>query len=315
MARYDKLLTRVLVALVAIPLILWLTMRGGYSFFALVALISALSLYEYYRLAEAKGVFPQKMLGLAAGFAVNGVFVFERFQVDAYSFFAALGIRLPLFSLHQVLTAVLLIFLLSVALVELFRIKGSPLLNVAVTVAGVLIISLCFGTLIFLRELFPYGFPMSRFFPPEIGYSVKLAQIDRWGGYTVISLLAAIWLCDTAAYFGGASLGRHRLFERVSPKKTWEGAIFGFVFAVVTMIGAKYLVLTYLALQHAIALGVFVGVFGQLGDLIESRFKRDAGVKDSSALIPGHGGAYDRFDSLVYLSPIVYLYIDYVVFS
>jgi phosphatidate cytidylyltransferase len=315
MARYDKLFTRVLVALVAIPLILWLTMRGGYSFFALVALISALSLREFYRLTEAKGVYPLKAFGLAAGFAVNGVFMYERLQIDAYSFFAMHGIHLSMFSLHQVLMTVLLAFLLIVMLVELFRTKGSPLLNVSVTVAGVLVISLCFGTLILLRELFPYGFPISKFFPLGIGYSERIAQIGRWGGYTVIALLAAIWLCDTAAYFGGASFGRHRLFKSVSPKKTWEGAVFGFIFAVLTMIGAKYLVLTYLALHHAIVLGVFVGVFGQLGDLIESRFKRDAGVKDSSALIPGHGGAYDRFDSLVYLSPIVYLYIDFVVFS
>jgi phosphatidate cytidylyltransferase len=105
------------------------------------------------------------------------------------------------------------------------------------------------------------------------------------------------------------------LFKSVSPKKTWEGAIFGFVFAILTMVAAKILVLGYLAFQHAIFIGVLIGVFGQLGDLIESRFKRDAGIKDSSKLIPGHGGFYDRFDSLVYISPIVYLYIDFIVLS
>jgi phosphatidate cytidylyltransferase len=78
---------------------------------------------------------------------------------------------------------------------------------------------------------------------------------------------------------------------------------------------AKLLVVSYLTFQHAIVIGVLIGIFGQLGDLIESRFKRDAGVKDSSTLIPGHGGLYDRFDSLVYISPIVYLYIDFVVLS
>jgi phosphatidate cytidylyltransferase len=81
------------------------------------------------------------------------------------------------------------------------------------------------------------------------------------------------------------------------------------------MIAAKMMVLDYLSFKHAIVIGVLIGVFGQLGDLIESRFKRDAGVKDSSNLIPGHGGLYDRFDSLVYISPIVYLYIDFVVLS
>ncbi len=81
------------------------------------------------------------------------------------------------------------------------------------------------------------------------------------------------------------------------------------------MVLCRVLMLEYLALHHAIILGVIVGVFGQLGDLVESRFKRDVDVKDSSAVIPGHGGVYDRFDSLVFLSPIVYLYIDFIVLS
>jgi phosphatidate cytidylyltransferase len=81
------------------------------------------------------------------------------------------------------------------------------------------------------------------------------------------------------------------------------------------MLTAKILLLDYLTYQQAAVIGALIGVFGQIGDLIESRFKRDAGVKDSSSLIPGHGGVYDRFDSLVYISPIVYLYIDFIVLS
>ncbi|HEY4613356.1 MAG TPA: phosphatidate cytidylyltransferase, partial [Bacteroidota bacterium] len=129
------------------------------------------------------------------------------------------------------------------------------------------------------------------------------------------SLFVSIWLCGTAAYFGGVSFGKHKLFERVSPKKTWEGAIFGFVFAVATMVAAQQFLIEYLRLVDAIVLGVIVGVFGQAGDLVESRFKRDAGMKDSSAIIPGHGGVYDRFDSLVFVAPIAYLYLDFVVLS
>lgn len=315
MARYEKLFARVVVACIAVPLILWLTMLGGYYFFTLITLISTLSLFEFYRLAETKGAFPLKVIGLIAGFMINGVFMYERLHVGIYNFFVACGVHLAMFSLHQLLLIVLLKFLLLVMLIELFRTKGSPMLNIASTMAGVLIISLCFGTLIFLRELFPHGFPIHKFFLTGLASEDQLAQIDRWGGYTVIALLATIWICDTAAYFSGVSFGKHRLFERVSPNKTWEGAVIGFIFAVLTMILAKYLLLEYLAIHHAIVLGVFIGVFGQVGDLIESRFKRDAGVKDSSALIPGHGGVYDRFDSLVYISPIVYLYIDFVVLS
>jgi phosphatidate cytidylyltransferase len=314
-SRFSSLPTRVAVAVVAIPLIVWTAMEGGYPFFALVAVISGLSLYEFYGLAEKKGAFPLKTLGIIAGFIVNGAFLYERLQVEVFAFFETRGIRLSMFSQLQFLLVTILVFLLLVLLVELFRRKGSPTLNAATTVLGVVVLSLFFGTLISIRELFPYGFPVSKFFATSVASDVQLETISRWGGYTVVSLLATIWLCDTAAYFGGLTFGRHKLFERVSPKKTWEGAAFGFVAAVLTMLAARSLVLEYLRLQDALVIGGIVGLFGQLGDLVESRFKRDAGVKDSSAIIPGHGGVYDRFDSLVFVAPIVYLYIDFVVLS
>jgi len=314
-SRFGSLPTRVAVAVVAIPVIVWTAMQGSYVFFALVAMISGISLYEFYTLAEKKGAYPLKTLGIAGGFVVNGAFLYERLQVELFSFFEARGIRLSMFSQLQFLMVVLLVLLLLVLLIELFRTKGSPTLNAAVTVFGVTIISLFFGTLISLRELFPYGFPVPKFFQVGFADEVQFATISRWGGYTIVSLLATIWMCDTAAYFGGLTFGRHRLFERVSPKKSWEGAVFGFVAAVLTMLAAQSLVLDYLRVQDALVLGAIVGVFGQLGDLVESRFKRDAGVKDSSTIIPGHGGVYDRFDSLVFVAPIVYLYIDFVVLS
>jgi len=220
-----------------------------------------------------------------------------------------------MFSQLQFLLVVLLVFLLAVLLIELFRQKGSAILNASTTVAGVCIISLFFGTLIHVRELFPFGFPVHKFFPTSYAGDAELALISRWGGYTIVSIFASIWMCDTFAYFGGSTFGRHKLFERVSPNKSWEGAVFGFAAALLTMMVARATVLDYLRVQDALVIGAIVGIFGQLGDLVESRFKRDAGVKDSSAIIPGHGGVYDRFDSLVFVAPLVYLYIDFVVLS
>ncbi|MFH0990512.1 MAG: phosphatidate cytidylyltransferase [bacterium] len=312
---FKNLGTRILVAVVAIPLIVLLAMQGGYLFFFLVAAISALMLLEFYALAEAKGAFPVKSLGLIFGFLVNAAFIYERSQVAIYQFFLDRGIHLSMFSQLQFLLVILLVFFLLVLLIELFRVKGSPLHNVAATIMGVVYISLFLGTLISSRELFPYGFPVHKFFTVTLARELELERIEQWGGYTVVALFASIWICDTAAYFSGLTLGRHKLFERVSPKKTWEGAVFGFVFAVLTMVAARSLVLDYLSIQDALIIGMMVGIFGQLGDLIESRFKRDAGVKDSSGLIPGHGGLFDRFDSLVYVAPMVYLYIDFVVLS
>ncbi|MBI4428473.1 MAG: phosphatidate cytidylyltransferase [Ignavibacteriales bacterium] len=314
-SRFSSLPTRVAVAAVAIPAIVVLALEGGYWFFGLVALISSLSLAEFYKLSEKKNVFPLASLGLFFGILMNLAFIYERLQLDLYQILSDAGIRLSMFSQLQFFLVVVLLFTLTVLLTELFRDKGSPTLNIAVTVFGVLGISVFFGTLIGLREIFPYGFPVYKFFSVAVADTVQLDRINRWGGYTVVSLLAAIWVCDTAAYFGGVTFGRHKLLELVSPGKTWEGGVFGFVFAVATMVVAQSTVLDYLEFHHAIVIGVFVGIFGQLGDLVESRFKRDAGVKDSSSIIPGHGGMYDRFDSLVFLSPIVYLYIDFVVLS
>lgn len=312
---FSSLPQRVAVAAVAIPAILWLSLQGSYFFFALVATISTLALREFFGLTEAKGAKPQRAVGLAFGLLFNLAFIYERVQVELYSAFASIGIHLAMFSLHQFILVVILLFLLVVALVELFRTDGSALLNAGATIAGVMLVSLFFGTLIGLRELFPFGFPAHKFFTVAMPGEAELAQIHRWGGWTIVTLLASIWMCDTAAYFGGLTFGRHRLFERVSPKKSWEGAVFGFIAAVGTFLVCRSLVIEYLTLPHAIVLGSFVGIFGQIGDLVESRFKRDAGVKDSSSILPGHGGIYDRFDSLVFLSPIIYLYIDFVVLS
>jgi phosphatidate cytidylyltransferase len=315
MARFENLPARVIVAAVSIPLILFLTMKGGYYFFVLITVFSSFTLYEFYGLAEKKGAFPLKIFGIAAGALLNIVFVYERLLADSFELFASHGVLLSAFAEHQLVVIVLLFLLLGTLLTELFRKRGSPLLNASTTVFGVLAVSLSFGTLIYTRELFPYGFPLHKFFAAGLIDDNQLALVNNWGGLTVIAIFVSIWMCDTMAYFGGKTFGKHLLFERVSPKKTWEGTIIGFFASIGTMVLAKYWFLDYLALHHALVLGIMVGVFGQVGDLIESRFKRDAGVKDSSALLPGHGGMYDRFDSLVFLSPIVYLYIEFIVLA
>jgi phosphatidate cytidylyltransferase len=109
--------------------------------------------------------------------------------------------------------------------------------------------------------------------------------------------------------------GRHKFFERVSPNKTWEGAIAGFITAVATFVLARFIALPYLTLSEAITAGILIGVFGQAGDLVESLLKRDCGVKDSSSVIPGHGGMLDRFDSIILVSPLLFLYFDFVIFA
>jgi len=124
----------------------------------------------------------------------------------------------------------------------------------------------------------------------------------------LIVLFAATWCCDSGAYFVGRSLGRHKLYEQASPKKTVEGAVGGILFSILPLVLIKLFGWGHPTALDYLALTIAVGVFGQAGDLLESLFKRESGVKDSSALIPGHGGVLDRFDSLLLSTPVFYAY-------
>lgn len=314
----SNLAQRVLTAAVAIPVIVLICMAGEMYFFLFVAAASAIALKEFYGLASHKGAQPQVVLGMAAGFLINLSFYHIKLRSFVVGLFLDSGIAIPFPSQAQLFMIVTLLTVVTLGVVELYRNKGSAINNLSTTLLGILYISFFFGTFIGLRELFvPEDFPIGRYFPnaPAFPGAEIVDQVYRWGGYTVISVFAMIWICDSAAYHAGMTWGKHKLFPRVSPNKSWEGAIFGFVFAIASAVAAKFLVLEYLSLSGALLLGCIVGVAGQIGDLLESLLKRDAGVKDSSALIPGHGGAFDRFDSLLLVSPLVYLYLDFILFS
>ncbi len=169
--------------------------------------------------------------------------------------------------------------------------------NVGITLTGVVYIGLFGSLLTMIRQR--YGIE-----------SVFLN--DREAGLYVITIFAAIWICDSAAYFVGNALGKHKMSKFVSPNKSWEGAVAGFVFAVATSLAAKFLILHNLDIKLALGTGVVIGTFGQAGDFVESMFKREAGVKDSSDMIPGHGGVFDRFDSLLFSAPFIYLLLRYL---
>jgi phosphatidate cytidylyltransferase len=125
----------------------------------------------------------------------------------------------------------------------------------------------------------------------------------------LLLLFVATWFCDSGAYFIGRAFGKHKLFVRASPNKTIEGAVGGFLFAAVPLFFVRALGLAEPSLIDFIMLPIAVGVFGQLGDLLESLFKREFGVKDSSHFIPGHGGVLDRFDSLLLSTPVFYSFL------
>jgi phosphatidate cytidylyltransferase len=292
-------------------------MAGGFYFYAFVLLIALLAIHELYALARAKGASPQTGAGMTFGGLIVTSFAYFKIRFLVVGGLLDRGIHVPFPSMAQWVLILLLVGLPLIMTIELFRGAPGALVNLSVTFLGAAYAGLFLGSLVGLRELFiPEDFPVYAYFPLH-GNTVTedvAGQLYRWGGYTVISLFASIWVCDSAAYFAGRAFGRHKLFVRVSPNKTWEGGVAGFAAALGVFQIARILVLPYMSVIDALVCGVIVGVCGQVGDLAESLLKRDAGVKDSSSLIPGHGGILDRFDSLLFVAPLVFVYLDFIVF-
>ncbi len=272
----KKLGPRVLVAIFGAPLIIFLVVIGGWPFVALVALINFVSQYEFYKLNEIKGAWPYKILG-----AISTLFLMP---------------IIYLFGIEYTWIVFLAVFYLIFHL-ELFRNKDSATMNIATSAWGLFYPAFFFSFHILIREL-----PKS----VDVNYNA--------GGKWILIMLITIWICDTAAYFIGSMMGKHKLYERISPHKTIEGSIAGFIFALITAYVFHITLLKDLSLMHCIAIGVISGIFSQIGDLVESIFKRDAGVKDSSSILPGHGGFLDRFDAPLFVAPLVYLYLRFIVF-
>ncbi len=154
-----------------------------------------------------------------------------------------------------------------------------------------------------------------------LGFGIQLklfmfndTTLTNTGARLVLALYLIVWLGDTLAYFAGKALGKHKFAPRVSPKKTWEGAAGNLLGNLLGALVAKLLVCTQWSMVDVVLLGTLVGLAGVFGDLVESTWKRSTGVKDSTMGlgIPGHGGILDRFDSLLFAAPALYLYVHFV---
>jgi phosphatidate cytidylyltransferase len=141
-------------------------------------------------------------------------------------------------------------------------------------------------------------------------YLAKLKLIDpKQGGDTVVLVLVVAWLADTGGYFAGRFIGGAKLYEAVSPKKTWAGAFGGLAGSLIGVAVLKLAFATYLTWLDVVLIAIPGGILGQMGDLAESLIKRSVGVKDSGALLPGHGGILDRIDAVLFIAPYVYTYL------
>ncbi|HUF49434.1 MAG TPA: phosphatidate cytidylyltransferase [Longimicrobiales bacterium] len=279
----SELGKRVAVAAVGIPLALIIIYLGGWPFTILLAIIAGIGAAEFYRLAAQRGVHAFVALGaaLAAGAVILATVADDAAVTAAWSW--------RMFVAAALLVGPLAIFRRGVA--------RAPLGATAVTIFGALFTGGTLAYAVFLREL-------------------NVPALDtahaRWVGPALVTFpLVMTWLSDTSAYFGGRTMGRRKLMPSVSPGKTVEGAVAGVIGTVLT--GALYahfvlgawLGLPVTALFGALA-GLIVSPVAQVGDLAESLLKREAGVKDSGTLLPGHGGVLDRFDSLFFSIPVTY---------
>ncbi len=275
---------RVLSAVVFLPLLVLLARAGGYWFLGFGLLFIGLALREFYMMMEGKGLQAHWKSGfLAALLFPIGFFARLRTQ------------RTEEWHLAGLLTVLLIAMLLA----ELRRgASKQTLVNTSATLLGTLYIGWLGSHVVALREL-----PQILRLPYAQGMSFALLPF----------FLA--WTCDTAAYLVGRAWGRHRLAPNVSPGKSVEGAVGGLVAAILASAVARVWFAPYLGLGQALILGLAVGVFAQLGDLVESLLKRDAETKESSTLIPGHGGVLDRFDSILFAAPLVHYFLLWEVFG
>jgi phosphatidate cytidylyltransferase len=246
-------------------------LTGHYPFGAFYLLLGLFCQYEFYGLIKKSGYQPNYSAGL-----LNGALIYSAFAYITYTH----AVQPILFLVPVTLSAVFI--------QELFKKSTTPFHNIAFTFLGLLFTIMpftFFHAMAYVKGDFNFHIPL--------GFFVML------------------WSNDTGAYLTGRAFGRTKLFERHSPKKTWEGFIGGMAIAAV----AGYILSIYypeLEWKQWVSIAILISCFGTLGDLVESMFKRSINVKDSGDILPGHGGLLDRFDGLLIAAPIVYSYLYFI---
>ncbi|WP_437919428.1 phosphatidate cytidylyltransferase [Sphingobacterium sp. LRF_L2] len=265
--------TRAITGFFFIAVLIGAVLFGAYSFLTFFSIIGTASVYEFYKMVQAKDKKPLIFLGTAAAC----------FALVLWSL-VILGI-IGEKNLLWVLVMILFIYIAA-----LFRKRSLPIEDISYSLFGIIYAAVPFG--IFMSLGFINGI---------------------YNAYIPLGFLILLWTNDTGAYLAGRSFGRRKLFERISPNKTWEGFIGGVLLAVVVALNLAQYFGSLLGWQW-VCMAFIIGIFGTCGDLVESMLKRNLGVKDSGNLLPGHGGLLDRFDGLLMAAPLVYMLLKFVVF-
>ncbi|GAB3635434.1 phosphatidate cytidylyltransferase [Hymenobacter arcticus] len=299
----SNLRLRVIWATLAAALLISCTFGGPISFALFFAAVQAVILKEFYRIMRASGYKPAFWVGIVAGTLLFVYCVYTTLSGNGLTVYPRLDeVPGPLSSTDIALSWVLAHFwpVFGVVLFVGLIVRGiirwpseqQPFINVAVTLIGIMYVSVPMSLLASIANRFQGGI-----------YSNGESQYSPG---RVFLLILFIWAADTGAYFAGKNFGKHKLAPSISPAKTWEGWAGGAALTLATGWAAGYF-LPDIPLSHRLVAAGVVAVFGPLGDLAESMLKRSAGVKDSGTFLPGHGGLLDRFDAFLLVLPVLAL--------
>lgn len=287
LSKYSNLTQRIITGLLGSGAIIYGLIISEWAYFAIFFIICFFSLREFYKLSTFDGLVPLKTIGMVIGMAIFSLsFFIERQDLDSKYYFAIF----PLTAL--------------VYMIKLYK-KGEhkPFTNIAFTFLGVLYIAVPIALLnhaVFAR-----------------GSGIHFSGMEILTAYNfevILGILLILWATDTGAYFAGTFFGKHKLFERVSPKKTWEGFVGGALLAGIIAFVFNLILANYnkqfLSVTDWIVITIIIVVGGTFGDLVESLLKRSIEIKDSGSSLPGHGGFLDRFDGLFISAPFVVAYLE-----
>jgi phosphatidate cytidylyltransferase len=276
--KYNNLTQRLITGILGSAAIIAGVSFGQWTYFLIFFIICLFTLLEFYKLVGLDGLAPQKAYGTLCGVIIYvlSFFIEGRIPLDGQVISPRFYILIfPLIS--------------CIYMIKLYKkFERKPFTNIAFTFLGIFYVAVPFALL-----------------------NVAVYDDGQYNYEIILGLLLILWASDTGAYFAGTRFGKRKLFERISPKKSWEGFVGGAILALVFVFGLAYY-LHSLTVQQWLIVGLIIIVGGTFGDLIESLLKRSIEIKDSGDSLPGHGGFLDRFDGLLISAPFIAAYLEMV---
>jgi phosphatidate cytidylyltransferase len=274
--KYNNLTQRIITGLLGSAGIIAAICFGPWTYFAVFFIITLFTLWEFYKLAGLDGWVPQSTFGTFLGILIFTLSFLIEMEIISYRYY---------FLIFPLMAFVYMIKLYK-------RFERKPFTNIAYTFLGLFYVAAPFALL-----------------------NIAVFERGTYNYQIVFGALFILWASDTGAYFAGTYLGKRKLFERISPKKSWEGFFGGALLAMAFAIGLPFFFdsidqPSYLTLTDWIIVGIIIVIGGTFGDLVESLLKRSIEIKDSGDALPGHGGFLDRFDGLLISAPFIVAYLE-----